>query len=428
MRKVMVVLFLLFLAYSLWGEEIQLTDYASNHEYPQWSPDGNWIVYAMVDTAEAFNIYKVSAGGGDEIALTFDRFERYEYMAGNRQPQWSPDGSWIAYEGEEGMNDICTQVYKVPADGGDQVALTASYDYTHEKVQWSPDGNWISYETYSGGYWRLFKVPSAGGDISEITTPCFPYGSFSGQWSPDGEWLVYQRSYNIWKIRYDAGDEMNLTPSENSSDLPEWSPCGNWVTYQKRDTTSYLQIYKVSAEGGEEIALTFEHVDHYYPQWSPDGEWIAYMRHGPGESNQIYKVSPDETEPDEIQVTFSGYDCTYPQWSPDGYWVLYMRSDEHGSWQVFKTAAESGIKENAPIKPANISITVYPNPFNASCRISTPLNAKVEILDINGKRVSNIAGGDQTWEPSISAGTGVYFVRATLENEYCGLKKVIYLK
>jgi len=58
-----------------------------------------------------------------------------------RSPQWSPDGSTLAFlSNREGK----TQVYAVPAAGGDATALTAQR-LGVERFHWSPDGRSIAY-------------------------------------------------------------------------------------------------------------------------------------------------------------------------------------------------------------------------------------------------------------------------------------------
>jgi hypothetical protein len=86
-------------------------------------------------------------------------------------------------------------------------------------------------------------------------------------------------------------------------------------------------------------------------------------------------------------------------------------------------------------KPATFSLSVSPNPFNSSCKISAPDGAKISIFDIAGKRVAEIplAGREAQknrqcrWKPDNSIGSGIYLVKAkTGEKEIT--KRVVYLK
>jgi|GEM_PF-3384375 len=93
----------------LWAQEIPLTSDSYDHWMPQWSPDGNWIVYDKYDATGYDQIYKLPSAGGTEIALTSDSYE-HEY------PQWSPDGNWIVYYKDDATG--YRQIYKVTSGVG----------------------------------------------------------------------------------------------------------------------------------------------------------------------------------------------------------------------------------------------------------------------------------------------------------------------
>jgi len=113
----------------------------------------------------------------------------------------------------------------------------------------------------------------------------------------------------------------------------------------------------------------------------------------------------------------------------------------------------TAIEENSPsAKPEAIEIFASPNPFNGAVRIEAPSAAKIEIYDVNGRRIDDIArrvqpdeaispnqgdcralrarndgGAVFVWRPGESLGSGVYLVRATEGKETIS-KRIIYLK
>ena len=79
--------------------------------------------------AYANNIWIVDRAGGDARRLT-----SFQDQEGN--PEFSPDGKWVAFSAQYGGN---TDVYVVPVEGGEPVRLT--WHPAPDLVEgWTPDG------------------------------------------------------------------------------------------------------------------------------------------------------------------------------------------------------------------------------------------------------------------------------------------------
>jgi len=87
-----------------------------------------------------------------------------------------------------------------------------------------------------------------------------------------------------------------------------------------------------------------------------------------------------------------------------------------------------GITEEQSSKPQDISLSISPNPFNSSCRITTSLNSKIEIYNLNGKQIETFEETPAIWQPEDEIGSGIYLVRATTKDGLTETKRIIYLK
>src|SRR5689334_6893924 len=71
-------------------KNMQLTFGEKSSGNPQWSPDGNWIAFTSNRKDNKSNIYLLSASGGEAELIT-------EVKSGVSNFEWSPDGRLIAF-------------------------------------------------------------------------------------------------------------------------------------------------------------------------------------------------------------------------------------------------------------------------------------------------------------------------------------------
>ncbi|RLC34328.1 MAG: hypothetical protein DRZ76_02880 [Candidatus Nealsonbacteria bacterium] len=87
--------------------------------------------------------------------------------------------------------------------------------------------------------------------------------------------------------------------------------------------------------------------------------------------------------------------------------------------------------DESVLSPRKLLFSVYPNPFNTSCRIDVPADAEIEIFNLLGNVVGTIhkpiKEGTFVWEPDESIGSGVYLVRMTTSDRAL-VRRVIYLR
>jgi len=117
------------------GEETQLTEWGLVAGYPDWSPDGKWIVMATHPfwsfnfDAVPSDLWRIHPDGTGLEQLTF--YESPSLRA--NQPRYTPDGKWITFTADTGANRA---LWAMPPDGGEPVTLIRSGIYTH--VAWQP--------------------------------------------------------------------------------------------------------------------------------------------------------------------------------------------------------------------------------------------------------------------------------------------------
>ena len=153
-------------------EPRQITDGDWDDAAPAWSPDGATIAFASNraadrDWGDVGDIYTVSANGGRPKKLTRSKHSLYG-------ASWSPDGQTLACLGRtlDAPSGANVRLWTVPAAGGDPTDLTASLDVTigsdvlsdvragHVTVPplWSDDGSRIRVLVSDHGNVRLDEL------------------------------------------------------------------------------------------------------------------------------------------------------------------------------------------------------------------------------------------------------------------------------
>ena len=293
---------------------------------PVFSPDGNTVLHAVttanLDTDESqSDLWRVGFDGGERLQLTRTP-DSSEWRA-----QWSPDGQRIAFlsdrkrEGED-EDDATTQVWVMPATGGDATRLTALAQGVEDFV-WSPDGQRLALVVLDPEFPPGTPKPKQPPPI--VTTRY--------QFKEDGAGYLGDRRRHLHLLDITSGKLEQLTSGAHDEQLPAWSPDGTLITYfTKRgaDPDRHLDfnLYVIEPKPGarERQLTTFpgSDLDPYWetrPAWSPDSTRIAYLRSGedrwiyyaPWQLAVVDVASGRQTIPADIDR------CFYkPRWSPDG--------------------------------------------------------------------------------------------------------------
>jgi Tol biopolymer transport system component len=287
-----------------------------------------WIVYQWgYDDGNALFLVHEDGTGNHRLLPSLP--------ARDKHPDWSPDGSRIAFIwiGEQDHIDI----REVPVEGGDPTVLVPC---TAPCLQaggpaWSADGTKLAYAEVdlpagADGWFSIRVLDVATGATTIVARgPTFTpevlleYGR--PRWSPDGRSIAFQTT--AWTppdAAFPSGGEILTVPADGSAPgrptvlvkgsmmaaYPDWSPDGAWIVFDTYDeawfgeTTEPANLYRIRADGSDLTPITTFPANGpraNHPTWTPDGTRIVFTHFargpevGAGGDRRIAFIDPDGT-------------------------------------------------------------------------------------------------------------------------------------
>ena len=161
------------------GEPERLTFDEAEDEYPVWSPDGAAVAYtsSLASQARRLQIRAVTAGTRPRRLLTWPRHLHLS--------AWSRDGRWLlGYDFSPGQGQ---DVWAIRADGSDSIPVAAG-PASESEPDFSPDGRWVAYQSDESGRMEIFVISFP--DLA-VKRQVSINGGRAPRWDPQGGRLYY---------------------------------------------------------------------------------------------------------------------------------------------------------------------------------------------------------------------------------------------
>jgi Tol biopolymer transport system component len=300
------------------------------------------VLYTLSAGPALGRLYSARLDGSDPRPLVqFDELPEADW--GVWEPQATPDGTRVAFVmirreyATDGSSGLTHHIAWVPATGGAPTFYSVTGD-EHEP-EWSPDGAWLAYISYSE------RLPGADPLATAAPTP-EGAAPFTGT-------LV--READLWVVSTDATIKYNLTDFPVGSVRgPRWRGDSQLLTFIYAPTPGNDQFWMTAnTQGAISAQLSQNYTLILDSTWFPDGTAILGTARGLRgvEQNLLWRVplvGLADTDSirygDQPQLDYADY----PRFSPDGRW-LAARSD----YRLTLMDVTSGVWSALPIPPGN---------------------------------------------------------------------------
>ena len=381
-------------------QPIPLTTYFGDEDFPDFSPDGNQVVFS----------WNGEHGEVDHLFTKIVRSENYRQLTkGNLEefsPKWSPDGRWIAFQRRTPRtNDIPGSEYTflISATGGNErkireghcsglswssnssalvcaaesgLTLTSIENGGMRQLTSVKKGELDEYPAFSPNGRRLLFIHGkelAGCDLYVLelnadlsprgeprrvtTTHASPYAVADVAWTGDGHDAIWAISRNmpyvltLNRVSVTGDGPLELLPFGRDVYGPTVARHRLAYVHRSRD----IDIWRTDGRTPQRHPVSSTEVD-LSPQFSPDGKRIAFEsdRSGPEE---IWVANADGSEP--LQVTHFGRYCGSPHWSPDGRWIAFDVFMESGVWDIWAVESKGGNPRRLTSGPGSSNVPSF---------------------------------------------------------------------
>lgn len=370
------------------GSATQITQVSNPpgaHGSPSWSPDGKRIVFGTYESNAMSEIWTVSVRERELKRLTRNQQLYYD-------PTYSPDGQYIYYAVVSGSSNFGLWKFRISTDSGEPVGEPAQVVNTTptriKHLTLAADGKKLAYAAVSMVS-NLWSVPVSPGS-SEATGTALPltqdtsYRNSIPAFSPDGSKIAFVSwrsgtNQNIWLIDADgrspaplttdaAGDPFccNIYPSwfpagdqiaffslhgehpvlrsvvlrsggiqplidlDQSIEVPRMSADGKQIAFNSRKGGT-VNVWTVPIGGGAPKQLSFDRESMGYPCWSPDGKFLAIETKRGDDTHIVILPSSGGAS---TQLTFERGQSWPYDWSPDGDKIVFA-GFRHGYWNIW---------------------------------------------------------------------------------------------
>lgn len=284
------------------GKSERVTSFTAGEvRWPGISADGKVVVFE-----HEFGVWKLDIASRrvSQIKLNISA-ETQENMAEIREFNSQLDDYDLAPSGRRIVFSTHGEIFTAPVEEGDLRQITDGPARDRDP-QYSPDGKWIAFVSDRSGREEIFVASAeGGGEARQITNIDILKSNF--RWSPDNREIAYTSSdFKLRKFNLETGQTTDLASSRYGAiTAPAWSPDGKWIAYGKPDHTRTSDIYLMPSAGGEEHKVTFDSANEMQPRFSPDGRKLYFLRSEPQSggqpSAQLYSVvlERQDRDPDD---------------------------------------------------------------------------------------------------------------------------------
>ncbi|XXG96840.1 hypothetical protein Hte_003131 [Hypoxylon texense] len=311
---------------------------------PQWSKDGNRILYNAMTTEATYNAHGTSGQQSSvssqilsvDVATGLDVITHASETSLKVGQQWIGNSSNIGYSVKAGANEGIN--YTSPD------ATHKAFKSTYlRNPSWSPDGTKLVYEVYSWDVREAGKQLFSWDDDWEYRfMDVFPqFNNVTGRLAitqkqlgnssvitSGPEYTELVDSFDVYEVGQTSDGQIGS--GLGGAFQPSWAPDGSQLAvglgawfFSRAENPAAIYVFNATGDGYTNLTATNGSLNAGFPSFSPDGTKLVY-RLWSAETGVPYGLRILDLATGETANLTSGWDTT-PGWSPDGERIVFAR-------------------------------------------------------------------------------------------------------
>ena len=311
----------------------------------------------------------------------------------------------LSPKGERALFAARGDIFTAPIEKGPTRNLTDSSGAHDKWPNWSPDGSQIAFISDKSGEEEIYLVPQDGSKPAEQITRGGSAMRYAPEWAPDGKRLAFSDKDGklyILTLADRKVAEIADSPRGQIRDYA-WSPRGNFLAFSMANQNQFSSVFIWSAADGQMRRVTGESFNSYNPAWDPQGNYLYFLsdrEFAPQISNIEFNYATNR--PTYIYATALRKDVKHP-FPPESDEVTITKTEESP-----KPAASPASSPDKPADaPAPAPAPAEPKPEAA------PKPPATLTIDFDGlsNRVARVpVGADNYFGLSAKTGHLIYMI------------------
>ncbi len=343
---------------------------------PRVSPSGSSAIYSVRSIDPEKNKYFSHLWMLDLSSQKSMQFTFGEVADG--QASWSADSKKIAFTRTKEKK---TQIWVMPADGGEARQLTKLEEGAISSLSWSPDGKWLLF-AFRPKHQDWTQEARKKREESGLSNP--PRVITNLQFKMEGFGFIDLRQH-IWICNAQTGEAQAITDGEYDDFSPAFSPDGKKIAFFANrsadpDMTPFVvDLWLTTPQGGRPKKIETPLGYKSGLSFSPDGKWIAYAAQETKEDHwypahsQVWLISADGSS--KARSLTASIDRTVgnttlsdsrdashgeetPLWSRDGSQIYFSMSDQ-GSTHLYSVSVKNGSPAPLALTEGALDLTAF---------------------------------------------------------------------